>query len=107
MVSEPEKQETVQTVEKDRKQQIDALIPNIAGSGTDAAHKELDPEKLVTVQNFEVGRKPQIDALILNNKTDYHTADWLRQLAKGHKRWKSASILSLRKKMAPSTCMVI
>lgn len=77
----------------------------MAGSGTDAAHKELDPEKLVTVQNFEVGRKPQIDALILkimktwgyelqksrdrgykattiknpdhpcNNKTVYHTAD--------------------------------
>ncbi|GKG65349.1 hypothetical protein Tco_0673280, partial [Tanacetum coccineum] len=37
----------VQTVEKDRKQQIDALISNMAGSGTEAAHKEQDPGKLV------------------------------------------------------------
>ncbi|GJT63969.1 cullin 3 [Tanacetum coccineum] len=65
MVSEPKKQETVQTVEKDRKQQIDALISDMAGSGTEAAHKEQDPGKLVMVQNLEVGRKPQIDASIL------------------------------------------
>ncbi|GJS49042.1 cullin 3, partial [Tanacetum coccineum] len=55
MESEPGKQEKVQTVEKDRKQQI----------GTEAAHKEQDPGKLVMVQKLEVGRKPQIDALIL------------------------------------------
>ncbi|GKD87150.1 cullin-3A-like protein isoform X1, partial [Tanacetum coccineum] len=65
MESEPKKKETVQTVEKDRKQQIDALISNMAGSGTEAAHKEQDPGKLVMVQNLEVGRKPQIDASIL------------------------------------------
>ncbi|GKA67882.1 putative cullin protein, neddylation [Tanacetum coccineum] len=56
---------TVKTVEKDRKQQIDALISDMAGSGTEAAHKEQDPGKLVMVQNLEVGRKPQIDASIL------------------------------------------
>ncbi|GJS08161.1 cullin 3 [Tanacetum coccineum] len=65
MESEPEKQETLQTMQKDRKQQIDALISNMTGSGTEAAHKEQDPGKLMMVQNLEVGRKPQIDALIL------------------------------------------
>ncbi|GJX73239.1 hypothetical protein Tco_0311834, partial [Tanacetum coccineum] len=58
MESEPEKQETVQTVEQDRKQQIDALISNMAGYGTEAAHKEQEPGKLVMVQNLELGRKP-------------------------------------------------
>ncbi|GJU34586.1 cullin homology [Tanacetum coccineum] len=57
MESEPKKQEMAQTV-KERKQQIDALISNMAGSGTEAAHKEQDPGKLLMVQNLEVGRKP-------------------------------------------------
>ncbi|GJV10222.1 putative ribonuclease H-like domain-containing protein [Tanacetum coccineum] len=85
MESEPKKQETVQTVEKDRKQQIDALISNMAGSGTEAAHKEQDPGKLVMVQNLEVGRKPQIDASILkimkaNEIMDCN--DFVRELTK-------------------------
>nr|GEX29400.1 hypothetical protein [Tanacetum cinerariifolium] len=40
-------------LEKDKKQQIDALISDMAGSGTEAAHKEQDPGKLVMVQNLK------------------------------------------------------
>nr|GFD20914.1 hypothetical protein [Tanacetum cinerariifolium] len=55
----------MQTMENDRKQHIDALISDMAGSGTKASHKEQDPRKLVMLRNHEVGRKPRIDALIL------------------------------------------
>ncbi|GKE86280.1 cullin-3A-like protein [Tanacetum coccineum] len=74
MESEPKKQETVQTVEKDRKQQIDALISDMdhgvrtqkARDGYRGSTQGTGSWKAsVMVQNLEVGRKPQIDASIL------------------------------------------
>ncbi|GKB36128.1 hypothetical protein Tco_0881070 [Tanacetum coccineum] len=65
MVSEPKKQETVQTVEKDRKQQIDALISDMDECYRGSTQGTGSWKASVMVQNLEVGRKPQIDASIL------------------------------------------